>query len=333
MSVVNNGKPETIGRFRAWKKRLDKRLSKKYNMEDRSGFLFCYLMLLLPFITFLVFWLYVNIDSILLAFKMNDRFTMENFRNVWTAIVDEDGWGYHLPDILKRTFIVWLVTQATLIPSMLSTYILYKKLPGHYVFRTIYMIPGTLGGVILSMIYKHFVGANGPLVTLLQNMGVHLSDEIVLKGFLGSSKTAFTTLNLMIFIPGIFSFSFIISGAFARIPEELYEVGKLEGIGFIKEFFVVALPLVWGTLIIIVIGALAGILTTDNGSFIYTKGQYDTACMGYYLFILQKQISDTNGDTSLLGYPAAIGLTLTLITLPIVLITRTIMEKVNDVAY
>ena len=78
---------------------------------------------------------------------------------------------------------------------------------------------------------------------------------------------------------------------------------------------------------------MSGIFLTDNGSFLYTNGQYDTACMGYYIFINTKNVTDNNGNTALLGYPSALGVTLTLVTLPIVLTVRRVMEKVNDVAY
>lgn len=316
------------------KELLKERLRKKYNLENRQSFFFCYACLLLPFAFFILFWVYVNIDSVLLSFRdVNGNFTLEHYKELFSAFTKEDRFGLKLTDIFRRTFIVWFVAQVTLIPSMLSTYILFKKLPGHYVFRTIYMIPGILGGVVLTMIYKYFVGANGPLIVLCENLGIDISLEVKMKGFLGSSATAFKTLNWMILIPGFFSFNFVISGAYARVPADLYEVGALEGLGFIREFFTVVIPLIWGTLVITIIGALSGIFLTDNGAFLYTNGQYDTACMGYYMFINTKYIADNNGANSLLGYPSALGVFITLITLPVVLGVRKVMEKINDVAY
>ncbi len=319
--------PKLRVRFRSWMRR-------NYNIEDRKAMGFCYLLVAVPFLFFLVFWVYVNINSILLAFQdMHGNFTLKNFKTLFSNFSGQDSKGLYLSDVFKRTFIVWFVAQIVLVPSLFSTYILFKKLPGHYIFRTIYMVPGVLGGMVLTMIYKYFVGANGPLLSLAEMIGIDIPLEVQMKGLLGSSKTAFTTLNLMIAIPGIFGFNFVVSGAYARIPVELFEVGKLDGIGFIREFLTVSLPLIWGTLIITIIGAMAGMFTTDNGSFLYTKGQYDTACMGYYIFIYTKDVADSRGKEALLGYPSALGVFVTLITLPVVLITRRIMEKVNDVAY
>ena len=328
-SIFTETKKNTTlrGRFKSW-------LHRNYNVEDRKAMGFCYLLLALPFLFFIVFWVVVNINSVLLAFQdVHGNFTLKNFKTLFENFSGQDSRGLYLSDVFKRTFIVWFVVQLVLIPSLFSTYILFKRLPGHYIFRTIYMVPGVLGGMVLTMIYKYFVGANGPLLSLAEMMGINIPLEVQMKGLLGSSATAFTTLNLMIAIPGIFGFNFVVSGAYARIPVELFEVGKLDGIGFVREFFTVSLPLIWGTLIITVIGAMAGLFTTDNGSFLYTKGQYDTACMGYYIFIYTKEVADSRGKQALLGYPSALGVFITLITLPIVLITRRIMEKVNDVAY
>jgi ABC-type sugar transport system permease subunit len=141
-------------------------------------------------------------------------------------------------------------------------------------------------------------------------------------------------LNVLNCLPAFFAFNFVISGAFARIPEDLFEVGKLEGIGFVKEFFVISIPLIWGTLVISITGWFASVFTADNGAFLYTSGEYNTATMGYYFFILKKEISDSAGAETLYGYPSALGFTITLITVPIVLVSRHFLEKLYvDVAY
>lgn len=331
---MNTNKPQSETKIGQWRQKRHDSLRQKYGFEDRQSFFFCYLLLLFPFLFFLVFWVYVNVDSVALSFQDADGgFTLAHYKELFSSFVKEDRFGLRITDIIKRTFITWLVTQIVFIPSMLSTYILYRKLPGHYIFRTIYTIPGVLGGVVLTMIYKYFVNANGPLLLLAENFGVNIPLEVQMKGLLGSSTTAFTTLCLMIAIPGSFAFNFVISGAYARVPADLYEVGALDGLGFIREFFTVVIPLIWGTLVITVVGAMSGIFLTDNGSFLYTNGQYDTACMGYYIFINTKQVADNNGSSALLGYPSALGVMLTLVTVPIVLTVRHIMEKVNDVAY
>ena len=309
----------------------------RYNIEDRKAFVFCYIMIGLPFLSFLVFWLYVNIDSILLSFQdYQGNFTWENFNKVFSAFThDTDHLGNEGVGImLGRSLLVWFLGKLVVIPSILSTYILYKKIPGHYIFRTIYMVPGVLGGVVWTMIMKQLVGVGGPIMTIAQDLGIEIAPHILNTGLLYSDETAFTTLMVLQLLPGFFGFNFVVSGAFSRIPEDLFEVGRLDGVGFIREFFTISIPLIWGTLVVMITGWFASLFLSDNGSFLYTNGKYGTACMGYYMFILQKGIADEGGNPGLLGYPAALGLCFTIITVPTVLIGRRIMESFYvDVAY
>ncbi len=318
----------SLNAFRRW-------FRANYNVEDRKAHLFCYGMIFLPFLSFLVFWLYTNIDSILLGFQdAKGEFTLEHFQAFFKAFKGQDHRGYSIAEMLGRSLTVWFLARLMFIPSILSTYILFKKLPGHFIFRTIFMVPSVLSGIVWTLVMKNLVGVGGPVLVIAEKLGVEIPLEIQMKGLLGSTETAFATLNVINCLPAFFAFNFVISGAFARIPEDLFEVGKLEGVGFVKEFFIISIPLIWGTLVISITGWFATIFTADNGAFLYTKGEYNTATMGYYFFILKKEISDSAGAETLYGYPSAVGLLITIVTVPIVLVTRHFLEKMYvDVAY
>ncbi|MBQ8229271.1 MAG: sugar ABC transporter permease [Clostridia bacterium] len=323
------------GFFKRKSRELKAALKKKYNMEDRQAFGFCYLMLLLPIISFVVFWLYVNVDSVVLAFTdASGNFTMANFKKVWNAFAHTDQYGWNLWDMMFRTWAMWAICRLCFIPQTFSTYVLYKKIPGHFIFRTIFMIPSVLGGIVWILIMKQFVTVGGPVLQLADMMGIEVSLEVQMKGLLGSTATAHTTMVLLQVIPEVFMFSFVVSGAFARIGDEMFEVGKLEGIGFIREFFTVSVPLIWPTIVISIIGWFKSLFTQDNGAFLYTGGEYETGSIGFYLFYLTKSISDEGGKAGLYGYPAALGVVFTAITVPTVLIARHYLEKVYaDVTY
>jgi ABC-type sugar transport system permease subunit len=307
----------------------------RFNIEDRKAHFFCYAMIFLPFLSFVVFWLSVNISSIMLGFQdAQGNFTLEHFQAIFKNFQTPDRHGLVITEMLGRSLIIWLLARIMFIPSILSTYILFKKVPGHFVFRTIFMIPGILAGIVWTLVMKNIVGVGGPILVIAEKLGIDIPLEIKMKGLLGSNATAFITLNIIDCLPAFFAFSFVFSGAFARIPEDLFEVGKLEGIGFIREFIIISLPMVWGTVVISITGWFANIFLADNGAFLFTNGQYNTSTMGYYMFILTKEISDLAGAETLYGYPSAIGFLITVITVPIVLITRHYLEKLfDDVAY
>jgi ABC-type sugar transport system permease subunit len=326
--------------FKDFKKSFTKEeLRKKYNFEDRNAFLFCYLCISLPFIFFLVFFVYVNIDQIWIAFT--DPYgnpSFENFERLWEAVVNVDDQGWNLLEVTGRSVSLYFMGWIFWFPGMLSCYILYKKIWGHYVYRTIFMIPSVLGGLAMVMIYKYMLmpgvrpGTGGPLLMLANNL-FDLPDDALRKGLLSTSETAWITLLCLHYIPHIIGFNMVQTGAYARIPNELFEVGRIDGMSFIREFVSIGLPLTWSTLCIGFTTGIAGFFTGDVGVFLYTQGQYDTATMGFYIYWRTFLIAE-NGSVTAYGYPAALGLTVTALTIPLVFLVRKITGMImEDVTY
>ena len=76
------------------------------------------------------------------------------------------------------------------------------------------------------------------------------------------------------------------------------------------------------------ISNLAVIFTFDGNIFLYTKGTNETGTMGFYLYYLTWQLAGS-ADTmkAFYGYPAAIGVTLTVMTVPVVLLGKYVLER------
>lgn len=307
----------------------------KYNKEDKQAFFFCYSLLALPFLTFILYWVCINLSSILYAFQdHNGKWSMTNFVAVFKAFAHKDQYGWNLREVLLRSFTLWiLIDVVCIVPTLFSTYVLFKKIPGHYVFRTIFMVPSVIGGIVWVMIIKYMVNVDGPILYMANELDLNVPIEVLYKGFLGASKTAFNTIIIINILPVLLGFNMIVTGAFARIPKELFEVGQLDGLGFFREFFTISLPLIWPTLVIWFIGNLATIFTMDGGVFLFTMGAYDTATMGFYLYYIVLQVAESGAD-NVYGYPAALGVVLTCVTVPIVLFGKFVLEKaVEPVEY
>lgn len=325
--------------FNGIKKLFNKEeLRKKYNFEDRNAFLFCYMCILLPFAFFCLFYVYVNIDNIFLAFTdPYGNLTLENFKTVFEGFRFQDDQGWNLTEVTLRSVSIYLMGWIFTFPGLLSCYVLFKQIWGHYVFRSIFMIPSLLGGLAMCMIYKYMVnpgviyGTGGPIL-MLANEIFDLPPEVLRKGLLKTNETAWTTLLCIHFIPHIIGFNMVQTGAYARIPNELFEVGKIDGLGFIREFTSIAIPLTWSTLTIGFVTGIAGIFTADVGVFLYTEGQYNTATMGFYLYWRTYLIADSGNELAY-GYPAALGLCITAATIPLVLCMRKLTGLVENVTY
>lgn len=230
--------------------------------------------------------------------------------------------------MVGRSLLIWSVGHLISFPiSIISTYVLYKRVAGHYAFRIIYMLPGLIGGVLWTSMVSSILNCNGIVVYIMKAFGYN--NEIVLnQGLLRCADTAFPTLLIVSILTGIVGGNVVATGAFTKIPPELLDAGKIDGLDFWGSFLHIALPCAWPTISTLITLSLCGIFVSDLNIYIYTNGTGSPACatMGFYLYKLTVDISKNPGAAHY-GYVAAIGLTITVVTIPIVLLGRKLINS------
>ncbi len=308
---------------------------RKYSKLERKDFLFCYLLVLIPVVQFLIFWVYVNFDNILLAFREDwtGAFTFRHFEEVWAGIIGKDVYGFNLLELIGKSVLLWCLSNLIVFPiSIATTYVLYRRVWGHYAFRVIYTIPSLVGGVIWVGLTKIVCEWNGPIISALSSMGVHFDYAASTQGLFGSYSTAFPTIFILSFVLGIAGGNVIITGAFSRTPADLIDAGKLDGLGFWGTFWHIELPCAWPTISTLMTVSLCSIFVADSNFFLYSNGTgaYGLANMGYYLYSLTFRISQSTALVRPYGYPAAIGICVTLISVPVVLLGRKLLDKIME---
>ncbi len=312
-----------------------KRFFKGYSAFEKRDFLFVYLLIALPVIQFAVFWLYVNFSSFLLAFQTpQGQFTLGNFAEVITTMRVGDGEGFKFFEMLGRSFTLWGVSNLLAFPiSLATTYVLYKRVTGHYVFRICYLVPSLVGSVVWAAMVKQLFEFNGPVIYILKSLGINFNYTVLHQGLFSDASTAFPSLVIMSFMLGFVGGSAVLTGAYARISDELFEVGKLDGINFWREFFCVALPCAWPTIATLITFSLCSIFLADGNVFVYTNGtgKPEMSTMGFYIYYKVYRISQSSNVNELpYGYVSAVGMFLTAMTLPVVLIGKWLLEKVSE---
>ena len=313
--------------------KIRKNLKESYSNFERRKFVFCYMVILLPVAQFAIFWIYKNISSIVLAFQDGaGNFTMDNFEMVWKGFVDVDKYGFNLKQALGQSITVWLISCIAFPISVITTYILTSKLYGHGVLRICYILPDLVGSIIWVSLVRYMMGFDGPIIEMLQAIGVELPRAAIRNGLLGAEETAFPAIMIFNFCLGIVGNNAVLTGAFSRVPEELFEAAKLDGAGYWKTCFYVAIPCIWSTITMILIFKLCGIFTADYSAWLYSNGTGNPGMtnMGFMLYNLTYTISHGGGQSSDFGYPAALGFVLTCITLPIVFVGRWGLEKIQE---
>ena len=310
------------------------KIKHNYSKLERKDFLFAYLVVLFPVVQFLIFWVYVNFSSIMFAFQdMSGGFTLSNFAMVRQGFLTKDMFGINLGASLLRSFILWIVGEGILFPiTLVTTYVLTRKILGHYVFRICYIIPSLMGAIIWTLLIQQMVSNTGPITVVIKAVGIKLPFVAEKFGLLSAKETGFITIVLIRSVMGIVGNNAVLTGAYTRVPTELFESAELDGAGFFTEMLRIAIPCIWSTICTLLTFALCSVFTCDYNVYLFTNGSGgpdgSMSTIGYRLFDLTYRLS--NGTSNNYGYPAALGVTLTVFTLPIVLVGKYILERMSE---
>ena len=164
-----------------------KKILKGYSAFERKKFPFVYLLIAFPVIQMVVFWFYVNLSGISLAFQdANGNWSLDSFKAVFAVLGGQNHLGYDVRSMLFKSVFIWFSNHIVInFIGILSTFILTKHMIGHKFFRTCYMIPGLLGTVVFVSIVQEFYAYDGILVSLVKKMEIDVPFSVFREGFLG----------------------------------------------------------------------------------------------------------------------------------------------------
>ncbi len=305
------------------------RQSKKFWKKKQR--LFIIGMLSLALINFAIFWVYVNIQSIVMAFQDpgTGAFSFINFKTLFDAL----GHGRPLVDnpqvfsvdAIVNTLIFFAVSLFFITPvSFVFSYFLYKKIWGYKVFRVVFFLPSIISVVVLTSLFGYMFSTKG----IVTEIFMWLTGSETTPIFFGEERYALTCLILYNIWTGFGTNIILFSGAMSRIPEELMEYNKLEGVGFARELVQFVAPLIWPTFSTVIIFACVGIFNASGPILFFTTGNFRTNTISYWIFA---QVYQAGGIPE---YAAAVGLFFTAIGVPFVMVVKWLLGKVGqDVEY
>ncbi len=285
-------------------------------------------LLILPIIQWLVFWLYVNINSFVLAFQTPRTYewTLSNFQQFWNELTREGG---TIGVAVKNTFGYFLLNIALMFLNLIVAYFFYKKIAGYKVFRIIYYFPAIISSVAMVAVFTAFIKPDGPLYSILKTLGITMNPE----GLLNNSATATSTIMAYCVWTGFTTNVLLFTGAFARIPIELIESARLDGCGPMRELLQITVPLIWPTMSTLLIFSLTGIFSAGGPILLFDADNgYKTTTISYWIFS-QVYGSGAIGGSGSYGLVSATGLCFTAVSVPIILFVRWLVEKVPTVEY
>ncbi len=288
--------------------------------------LFVYSLIGYPILLFIIFYVVVNFNSIILAFQTIDGTGKHfagfyNFKLFWSEMTGQGQLlAYSFTNSIKMYLINLIVTTPLCI---IFGYLVFKKCPGHKIISFLVMIPSIMSGLVISLIFVNFVGSNGPLTKICEIFGINDGKWINL---LYSKEFAFgTTIFYSLWLG--FAMSLMVYPTTMRaIDPAIFESAQIDGVSnMIQELRYIILPLIYPTMTTFFVTGFAGIFSNAGPlmEFYHTSAPDYVSNMGYYF---SKMILV---DQTEFNYPkyAAGGLILTIIIAPLTLLLKYVLEK------
>ncbi len=297
--------------------------------------LFYYLMLALPLLQFLTFYVVVNFNSFLLIFKDTtggrlDKWADPFYRNFSLVFVDlfgGEGISVFQSIIFKavgKSLIFCALSIVVVMPlSLIFAYYINKKFTGHKFFKVMLFLPGMITSMILVIVFKNF--NDRALPALLKLIDVDYKYTI--------SSTGDTRSNFLLMVAFYLIFAFsgsilLYLNAMSKVDKSALEAARIDGAGELRSFFSVVIPSIWPTIVSFVTINIAAIGTFQANmySFYQSFAGGDLQTLGYYIYNIILLKGDMTNPIGF-GQAATTGIMATLVIAPVTVLVRYLLTR------
>ena len=113
----------------------------------------------------------------------------------------------------------------------------------------------------------------------------------------------------------------------SRVPQEVMEAARLDGVPWYRELTQIILPMVWPTLATTLILVITSMFNSTGPILLFMEAGAEldnpaTMTISFWIYRQTQKAVDLN-------YPAAIGMFFTFISVPVVFIVRFIFNKID----
>lgn len=294
----------------------------KSAMQGKKKWIFYWAILILPLLQFCIFYIGVNLNSILLAFKVWDTDTanlvwstdMSEFRRAITDLFTVD----YFQTAFKNSIINYLASLLVIPFALLFSFYINKKGVGSGAFKVVLYMPQILSVSILVIMYKYFVNLAIPTI------GELFTGEMT-EGLLANPDTEFSTILFFSVWASFGTQMLMYTGAMSGISDSIIDAAKIDGVNNIQEFLLITVPSIYSTITTFVVVGVAHFFTGQMHlySFKADAADYKLWTFGYFLY-RSVQTSSTMRDYP---YLASFSIIFTVLAVPLTLGVKWIMEK------
>lgn len=293
--------------------------------------LFYIAVVAVPIAQFCLFYLYVNFNSVVVAFR---RYVIpengglgyeiqfaafENFKKAFETLFSS---GKMILNSLKMIACELFIGLPL---ALVFSFYIYKKFFMAKAFKVMLFMPQIISSIIFVTLFKYMADdvykavfhAETGLLELNSPVSVRMATVLFYNVWISFG------VNVMMF-----------TGTMSGIDESIVEAASLDGANLFQEFWYVTLPMIWSTFTTFVVISLTSLFTHQLNLFaFFSISAGELSSFGYFLFI--KSLDPNNlrynpmTDNVTYSVLSALGIILTVITLPIVLGSRKLMEKLG----
>ena len=289
----------------------------------------------IPLIMLVFNWVFINFNSILLAFKSYEEGTMSQpkwvgFQNLKDVLGAYGGnsvmmnktelvSGATMVRAMKNSILVYLVAVVvTAVIPIIFSYYMFKKMWGSSFFKVIVFMPSIVSSICTVTIFKYIVNR---VIFSLFNMEISLLDN---------DNTAFGTIMFYSLWLSFGGGMLTQIGAMNATDQSTIDAGQIDGVGFFGELWHIVLPKSYGVISIGFYTGFASLFTNQLSLYAFkgdsARGRIMT--LGYYYYVEVQKATDAHNFAK---YPfwAAWGLISSAITIPMTFLLRYLVMRIG----
>lgn len=284
----------------------------------------------IPILQFLVFYIFVNFNSFILAFqeyliddagKYQKIFAgFSNFKHVLNYIKDNTY-------LLTNSLVYFLsVSCVVMFLSVIFGFYISKKFLGSKFFQVILFLPSLISQMALGLIFVYALDRTVPYI-YTQITGVEMNSLLRYEYGLRRALTIFYNVFMGFGVNVV-----LYTTAFSAIDVSMTEAAHIDGASTLQEFWYISIPSIYNTFVTLFITAVAAIFTNQMNLYtLFEAGATpDIENMGYFLFFsLTKSTHVSDGVNFTFSQISAMGLLITAVLLPLTLLLRKMLYKLG----
>ncbi len=177
----------------------------------------------------------------------------------------------------NTAFFVVIQVVALVIVSLMTALVLNREMRARGFWRAVFFFPVLLSPVVVALIWKWILQRNGVLNAMLVPLGI----EPVL--WLVERQWAMFWAIFVAIWAHLGFYTLILLAGLQAIPRDLYEAAEMDGTSRWRALTRITLPLLWPSLVVVILLALIRAVQVFDEVFVLTGGGPGTAT----LFLVQ----------------------------------------------